>query len=129
MSSWIAKIQVVADGIGVRIAKRRQALRMTQEDLAAELGVSKASVANWESGKHFPKRKLGLIEAVLGVSLDEEPVPPRVRPEVLRDMYADIRASVPADEAELMIANIEAALRGDAPPVMRRRGGERAEAG
>ncbi len=102
----------------MRIAKRRQALRMTQGELAAKLGVSKSSVANWESGKHFPKRKLGLVEAVLGVSLDdeesEEPeLPPemmasvdRVLPpgdprrqaviDMLRQALADTSAGVPA---------------------------------
>lgn len=65
-------IQVMAaDSIGTRVRKRRQVLGMTQQELAGELGVSKTTVANWESGKHFPLRYLGLIEEVLGVSLDE----------------------------------------------------------
>ena len=115
--------------IGARIRRRRQVLGWTQEELAGRLGVVKSSVANWESGKHFPKRKLGLIEAVLGISLDEKPGPPVVRPETLRQMYADIRASQAPEDAELMIANIEAALRGDAPPALKGRGAGRAEAG
>lgn len=57
-------------GIGTRIKKRRQVLRLTQEDLAAVLGVSKSTVANWETGKHFPRRYLGAVEQVLGISLD-----------------------------------------------------------
>ncbi len=59
--------------IGTRIRKRRQILHMTQDALAATLGVAKSTVANWESGKHFPLRHLGAVEAVLGVSLDGAP--------------------------------------------------------
>lgn len=67
--------------IGTTIKKRRQVLGMTQQDLADALGVSKSTVANWESGKHFPLRYLGKVEAVLGISLspagdDEPPIPP-----------------------------------------------------
>jgi len=59
--------------IGTRIARRRQVLGMTQQELAAALRVSKSTVANWENGKHFPLRKLGKIEAVLGIRLDSDP--------------------------------------------------------
>jgi transcriptional regulator with XRE-family HTH domain len=54
---------------GLKIAKRRQALGLRQEDLAAKLGVSPSTVANWERGKSFPARKLGAVEQVLGVDL------------------------------------------------------------
>ena len=55
--------------VGTRIKRRRQVLRLTQEDLAGRLGVSKSTVANWESGKHFPLRYLGAVEQELGISL------------------------------------------------------------
>lgn len=56
--------------LGTRIKRRRQVLRLTQEDLAVRLGVSKSTVANWESGKHFPLRYLGAVEQELGISLN-----------------------------------------------------------
>ena len=65
----------MAADIGTRIKKRRQVLGWTQEELTVRLGVSKSTVANWESGKHFPLRHLGAVEAVLGVSLDESEEP------------------------------------------------------
>lgn len=57
-------------GIGTKIRKRRQELGLTQAQLADRVGADESSVINWESGRHFPKRKLGAIEAVLGISLD-----------------------------------------------------------
>jgi len=61
--------------IGARIRKRRQELGMNQQELAERVGVHASSVISWESGRHFPRRYLGKIEAVLGVSLDDEPEP------------------------------------------------------
>jgi transcriptional regulator with XRE-family HTH domain len=63
--------------IGTRIAKRRHQLGITQEQLAADLHVSKPTVANWERGKHLPTRHLGAIELRLGISLTDEEPPPR----------------------------------------------------
>ncbi len=55
--------------IGARIRSRRQQLGLTQQQLADRLAVAESSVVAWETGKHYPKRKLGAIEAELGVSL------------------------------------------------------------
>ena len=68
--------------IGTRIRKRRQVLGMTQDEFAARLNVSRSTVANWESGKHFPLRYLGLVEEVLGVSLDEAEEPLEIPPDL-----------------------------------------------
>lgn len=55
--------------IGTRIRKRRQELGLTQQQLADRLEVAESSVVSWETGRHYPKRKLGALEAVLGVNL------------------------------------------------------------
>lgn len=93
-------------GIGTKIKKRRQALRMTQEDLAGRLGVAKATIANWESGKHYPLRHLGAVEDVLGVSLTAD----------LDDWYDEndpiergIAETLPAPDARKFIAQLRAA--------------------
>ena len=39
------------EGIGERIKLARRAGKMTQEELAAALNVSRAAVANWEQGR------------------------------------------------------------------------------
>ena len=41
--------------IGSRIKEKREAIGMTQEELAAALGVSKGAVGNYESGSSYPK--------------------------------------------------------------------------
>lgn len=103
----------MADGmpIGMRIKRRRQALGMKQEDLAAAVGVSRAAVSNWESGRHFPERHQGAVEHVLGIRLDEpenDPVPPR-----LRVMVPLIRQTLSPARAAHLEAAIEAAYRAE----------------
>lgn len=60
--------------IGARIARARQARDLTQAQLAGHLGVAESTVANWERGVSYPKRKLGKIEQFFGERLDyDEP--------------------------------------------------------
>ena len=91
---------------------------MRQEDLARKLGVARVTVSNWESGKHPPKRKLGAIEAVLGISLSDEPEPDLLPPG-LRDL---IRDELPPHRAAMVEAAVEAALRDEGEPKRRRAG-------
>jgi transcriptional regulator with XRE-family HTH domain len=74
--------------IGTKIKRRRQVLRWTQEDLAGRLGVSKSTVANWESGKHFPLRYLGAVELELGINLTES-----ADPDSLERLAEDVASS------------------------------------
>lgn len=74
--------------IGTKIRKRRQVLGLTQDDLAARLNVSRSTVANWESGKHFPLRYLGRVESVLGVSLNGDAEAPVIPPDLQRRIDA-----------------------------------------
>lgn len=55
-----------SDGDLLRAARER--LRLTQEELASKVGVSRATVGSWEKGT-LPRSSLGLIREVLG--LDE----------------------------------------------------------
>jgi transcriptional regulator with XRE-family HTH domain len=56
-----------------RIRLRRQALGLTQQQLADELRVNRATVSAWERGKQAPDKHEGRIEAVLGISLSGDP--------------------------------------------------------
>lgn len=58
--------------IGKYIAEKRKSLGMTQEDLAAKLGVTNKAVSKWENGKCLPD--VGLHEALcatLQITLNE----------------------------------------------------------
>jgi transcriptional regulator with XRE-family HTH domain len=61
-----------ADSVGTLIARARQRRRLTQAQLAAELGVSESTVADWERGEHYPLKYAGLVEAALDIT-----IPPR----------------------------------------------------
>jgi len=56
--------------IGERVARERGRKGMSQEDLAAQIGVSRASITQAESGhQKLPLQSLYLIAAVLGVAI------------------------------------------------------------
>jgi transcriptional regulator with XRE-family HTH domain len=49
---------------GRDIARERARRGMSQEELAAQLGVNVSTVGNWETGRTSPARSLPLIEDV-----------------------------------------------------------------
>ena len=58
--------------LGRFISARRKFLRLTQEELAEKIGVSKSAIAKWETERGFPDRdNLGRLADVLGVSVDD----------------------------------------------------------
>lgn len=64
------------ESVGLLIARARQRKRLTQVQLAEELGVSPSTVANWERGASYPLRMAGVIEELLGIAIparDPEP--------------------------------------------------------
>ncbi len=57
---------------GKFIAKRRKLMRLTQEDLASLIGVSKSAVAKWEIDGGLPDRdNLRRLSEVINVSVDD----------------------------------------------------------
>lgn len=57
--------------INDRISERRQALKISKNELARRVGITHASVNKWESGLNQPKgRYLNDLAAALGVSVD-----------------------------------------------------------
>ncbi len=57
---------------GAFIKKHRTAKKMTQEDLAAALGVTKKSVCYFEKGRTFPTQEnIFKLATILDMSLDE----------------------------------------------------------
>lgn len=80
---------MAADGIGMRIAKRRHQLGLRQQDLAGLIGVSKTTVAKWESGRHYPLRHMGKLEQVLGIDLTSD-AEPDLKMEQLLELVKDM---------------------------------------
>lgn len=57
---------------GQFIAKRRKHIRLTQEELAEKIGVSKSAVAKWETDGGLPDRdNMRRLSEVLKVSVDD----------------------------------------------------------
>lgn len=52
---------------GADFRRARERRRLSQEQLAALLGVSSKSVGRWERGEAIPKSALGAIEQVLNL--------------------------------------------------------------
>ena len=58
--------------LGKFISLRRKFLRLTQEELAEKIGVSKSAVAKWETERGIPDRdNLGRLAEVMNVSVDD----------------------------------------------------------
>ena len=54
------------------LVQMRKILQMTQEDIAERVGVTRQSVAKWESGESIPDlEKSKLLADIFGVSLDD----------------------------------------------------------
>ena len=54
------------------LLRMRKVLRLTQEDVAEKVGVTRQAVAKWEAGDSIPDLETGLrLARALGVSLDE----------------------------------------------------------
>lgn len=61
----------VRRAIGQRLKESRKATRLTQDDVAAELGVNRQAVSAWENGREMPRCDAWFrIGPLYGVSLD-----------------------------------------------------------
>ncbi len=62
--------------VGARIRRARKLLGLTQQELAAKVGVSRNTVDSWENDRAYPKRYDVALEQVLGIDLSGEPARP-----------------------------------------------------
>ena len=82
--------------IGERVARARGRKGMSQEDLAAQIGISRASITQTESGQQkLPLQSLYLIAGVLGVPIAD--LLPTVDELLSTPGQADIVARVNSD--------------------------------
>ena len=60
------------DGFGQFVAARRKSMRLTQEELAGKIGVSKSAIAKWETDGGLPDRdNLKKLAEAINLSVDE----------------------------------------------------------
>lgn len=57
---------------GEKIQRARQALRLTQQQLADAAGVHKKSITNWETGQHVPRNRIPVLEEILGITFGQD---------------------------------------------------------
>ena len=58
--------------IGKQIQSHRQQLKLTQDELAERLYVSRQTISNWENGRNYPDiENLLLLSKLFDTSLDE----------------------------------------------------------
>ena len=60
------------EGMGQYIANRRKHMKLTQEELAEMVGVSKSAIAKWETNRGIPDRdNLKMLAVVINTPVDE----------------------------------------------------------
>lgn len=67
--------------IGTTIRRARERKRMSQEDLAGKLGVSRSAVNAWENDRAYPRNSIGALEEILGINLIEDEPADTLTPE------------------------------------------------
>ena len=101
-------IALMADNpLGRRIRLRRQALKLSQQELADKVGVNRATVSAWERGKQLPQRNEGAIEAALGISLAEDDAAWYDPEDPIERAYAE-DPSLPEADKRMFVAQLRA---------------------
>jgi len=59
--------------LGLAIQRARQRLGLTQQAMADKLGVDRATVAVWETGRQYPAKHAGAVEELLGITIPRRP--------------------------------------------------------
>lgn len=58
--------------IGIQIKKYRNNMKISQEELAEKVYVSRQTISNWETGKNYPDiHSILLLSSIFNVSLDQ----------------------------------------------------------
>jgi len=95
----------LSESFGVRLHRLRSAKRLTQVQIAAQLGVSEQSISAWEQDKARPKMaRTKVLAALLGVDLAE--LLGIDEPESLSDVVARAKAQL-AEAADVGIDNVK----------------------
>lgn len=80
--------------IGTQIKKYRADLRLSQDELAEKVYVSRQTVSNWETGKSYPDvNSLVLMSEVFGVTVDE----------LLKDDVSEMKSAIAKGDPKAFI--------------------------
>ena len=95
--------------LGTRIRRARERARLSQEELATAVGASVRAISDWENDRRRPRNRLGVLEEVLSVRLDDEDEP---EPSIPEDLRQDILNAdgLTSRERQAVIASIEETL-------------------
>lgn len=64
---------------GDEIRRRREARGLTQQELAAKIGVGLRTIGNWERGESVPKNRMGMLREFFGMNEADQSTDPRPR--------------------------------------------------
>lgn len=95
------------------LVRERHKLKVTQEELASYIGVSKAAVSKWESGSSFPDiTLLPQLATYFNVSLDQLlGYEPQMTKEQIRKKYQYFRTQFGVRDFDDVIGEIEEAIK------------------
>lgn len=95
--------------IGNEIARRRKEKKLTQQDVADFMNVSKASVSKWETGQSYPDITfLPLLSAYFNCSVDELLVlNSQLSAQEIQQMYHHLKTSFHRESATDVLAQLQ----------------------
>lgn len=113
--------------IGDRIRRARERLRMSQQELADRLRVSRGAVNSWERNRTYPQSSIGALEDILGIRLTDgegpDPDPVNPEPELSVEELAEQMAQLTEQMTRLARRYREQQNKGEADGSYRRRAG------
>ncbi len=99
--------------ISATLSAKRRERGLTQDDLAAHMGVTKASVSKWETGQSYPDiTLLPKLAAYFDLSIDElVDYHPQLDKAAIRTLYHDLAAAFAAEPFEAVLTRCREAIK------------------
>lgn len=119
-------LRCMSPRLGDEIRQAREALGLTQAQLAERVGVARETVGNWETGTSTPRNKLGRLREVLSAPLGAATVgtaPDAAAVDVLLDLPAELTEGLTEMEREELRQHLKAQAFTKAAEIRRRADG------
>lgn len=88
-----------APKIGKTIRRARERKRISQQEAAERLGVSRSALNAWENDRAYPRNSVGALEELYGISIDDEPEPDPIPPDMMDSIRRNYR---PEDQKRII---------------------------